>query len=211
MTPSNVLGSPRTTLGGLYTILLNSLIQSVIPQVAAYFGTQPGLLWTVLGGLLALLPAALMADTKKPGVTGSPAVGGSITPLVLLAAGGLLLAAPARADEPLQPGGLLPQAGTCFHNSDACVQPAATVIPYVVDFRSGNVAQNIGFGVGYALVFPKALSPSFTPGVEVLAGTQTGGGWNAAIMPRLGTIRIGVVVTHKPGVTYGGLGVGLGI
>jgi hypothetical protein len=163
---------------------------------------------------IAVACAALGAALTVPKKTGAPAA-------LILIAGSLLLASPARAQTTAtfdgtafssdQPGGLLPQAGVCFNSGKECLQPAVTVLPYVIDFRSGNVAQNIGFGFGYALVFPKALAPSLIPGIEILGGTQTGGGWNAALLPRLGALRCGVVVTHKPGVTYAGLGFGVGI
>lgn len=157
------------------------------------------------GSTAATLVFALGALAKKK-------LAEKVVPPAMLALiiGSLLFAAPARAQE-AQPGGVLPQAGACFKDGGVCLQPAVTVIPIVIDFRSGNVSRNVAFGFGYAITFPKALTPALVPGADFLGGTQTGGGWNAAFMLRLGAIRLGPVIQHEPGVTYGGLGVGTGV
>lgn len=128
--------------------------------------------------------------------------------LLVLLLGGLLFAAPARAAEP---GGLLPFAGVCNIPGTVCVQPAVTVVPTLIDFRSFNISRNVGFAAGYAVVFPKRLFGKLDLGIDFLGGVQTGGGWIAAALPRFGALRLGPVVSHKPGVTYAGLGIGAGL
>lgn len=151
----------------------------------------------------------LWAKSFPPGPLSTGKVPPSITPLVLLAAGSLLLAAPARAQD-AQPSGLLPQAGTCSKSGSACLQPVLTVLPIVIDFKSGNVSRDVAFGFGYGLVFPKTSVLGLAPGVDLLGGTKTSGGWIAAVLPKLGAFRLGPVVTHAPGATYAGLGFGVG-
>ncbi len=186
----------------------------------------------VVGGVLVeigmyadLLPkdSRLHAVAVALGVLGAaltvPKAGPPVAPAVLLAFA-LGFALPARAQTATfdgaafsadQPGGLLPQAGACFKNGGICIQPALTVVPILIDFKSGDVSRNIAFGFGYGIVFPRALTSSLVPGVDFLGGTKTGGGWIAAVMPRLGALRIGPVVSHNPGVTYAGLGIGTGM
>ncbi len=188
--------------GKLATIL--GVVAGALVELAPYVDLLPkdSRIHYVAAGLVAFG----LWYRKIPGTSSAP----SVTPFVLLAAGSLLLAAPAHAQE-AQPGGLLPSAGACTASGSACLQPAVTVVPYLIDFRSGNVSRDIAFGVGYAIVFPKKLVFGMMPGADFLGGTKTGGGWIAAIMPRLGAFRVGPVVSHNPGVTYAGLGVGAGL
>ncbi len=204
----NIAGSPRTTLAGATGVLFSVVGSQLVPALALYFGAQPGIIWQLLGMALGAIPGAFMTDLAKK-------VAAAIDPpkvaLLLLVGGSLLFAAPARAQE-VQPGGVLPSAGVCNGKGTVCLQPAVTVVPILIDFKSGNVSRNIGFGFGYGVIFPRVFnSASFTPGVDFLGGVQTGGGWIAALMPRLGVLRIGPVVSHLPGVTYAGLGVGTGM
>ncbi len=72
----NVFGSPRTTLAGVYGILLAALGSSIIPQLAAYLGAQPSIGWQLLGVALGSLGPALLRDAPKVGP--APAARGHI-------------------------------------------------------------------------------------------------------------------------------------
>jgi hypothetical protein len=185
----------------------------------AYFGLMIARRFTAPTSKPGALVRTLLSGWKHPDEQPIPLVkeapaagkGSSATPPALLAllAAGLLLAAPARADDVVPPG-LLPQAGTCSAKGMLCVSPAVAVIPYVIDFRSGNIDKDVAFGLGYGLTFPKAFSPNFIPGADFLFGSKTSGGWIAAVMGRIGPFRLGLNVKHNPGTTYAGLGFGAG-
>lgn len=65
---SNIFGSPRTTLAGLWAVIAPQLI----PQIVAYFGQQPGAGWQVVGAIVGIVVPLLMADAKKPAVVSLP-------------------------------------------------------------------------------------------------------------------------------------------
>ncbi len=87
----NVFGSPRTTLAGVYGILLAALGSSIIPQLAAYLGAQPSIGWQLLGVALGSLGPALLRDAPKVGP--APAARGHIDLVALGAVAVLALAA----------------------------------------------------------------------------------------------------------------------
>jgi hypothetical protein len=62
---SNIFTSPRTTFAGILSVVLGALGATVLPQVVAYLGTQPGVGWQLVGLALGALGGALMKDVKK--------------------------------------------------------------------------------------------------------------------------------------------------
>lgn len=160
--------------------------------------------WYGVAAALVALGAAIKMPSK-----GDPAALPPKALLALLVGGALLAAAPARADDPVPPG-LIPSAGICNTKGSVCVSPAFAVVPYAIDLRSGNVSRDIAFAFGYGVTFPEALTPTLIPGVDLLGGLQTGGGWMAGLLPRVGPVRVGILLTHKPGATYAQFGLGGG-
>lgn len=63
---SNIFGSPRTTLAGLWGTVAAPLGMYVVPEVVKYLGGQPGIGWQVVGMLLGLVVPLVMRDAKKP-------------------------------------------------------------------------------------------------------------------------------------------------
>lgn len=204
-----VILSYRSTLFGLAAAA--GVI--AIDQLTTYLQSLPKFSGSAIAALVFVLGAQAKAKLQTAAsVLPAPRGFSTVRLAILLAvvSFGLSFAAMARADD-VQPGGILPSAGVCNGKGTVCLQPAVTVVPILIDFRSGNVSHDIGFGFGYGIVFPKVLGPNFTPGVDFLGGVQTGGGWLAAVMPRLGAIRLGPVLSHQPNATYAGLGVGTGM
>ncbi len=64
MNLANILGSPRTTFASLWTVVVFPTLLGMVPKVAAFFGSQPGLLWTLLAAGLTLVVPALLPDAK---------------------------------------------------------------------------------------------------------------------------------------------------
>lgn len=150
----------------------------------------------------------------------------AITPaaLALLVAGALAYAPAVRAQEvmgtdlipepaPADPT-LIPALAVCNLAKTTCLAPAIAIVPYVLDFDTGSIGRNqrILFQFGEGLTVVKG-SVGF--GGDFLVGTSDSGGWNAALLGKVGPkggmmFRLGPVVEHTANGYHWSLGIGGG-
>jgi hypothetical protein len=158
---SNIIGSPRTTLAGLLAVVVGGLGATFVPDLAAYLGAQPGVLWKLLGAALGLVGPALMADLKKKADELSPkappAAGFSIPSVLALVAilcSLAAFAAPRRAHA--QDLGTVDSPLVLRLNTDWTLRPNVTVGPlvgYFWDVDSGKGAWKTNVSIGGLYVF----------------------------------------------------------
>lgn len=122
----------------------------------------------------------------------------------------LLFAGPARADGTAE--GLIPALSWCNADKSTCLAPAATAVPFTLDLSTGNVGPAVLFQVGEGLT---VIRNGLAFGADLLAGTGTQGGWNAAVMGKVGPagsgfFKVGPVFIHTPGNLAVTLGFGAG-
>lgn len=124
---------------------------------------------------------------------------------------GILAVCPrVRADEPAP--GLLPQIAVCNAGNTVCLAPSVSFVPYTVDLSTGKIGPSILFQVGEGVTIVKG---SVAYGVDILLGTSTDGGWNAAFMGKVGpkglaSFHIGPVILRRAGAYSYSLGFGAG-
>ena len=134
------------------------------------------------------------------------------TAVLIIVVAGLSVGTSARADDVQPPPGFLPQIAICNAGNTVCLAPAVAIVPYTIDLGTGNIGPAVLFQGGQGITF---VGGKVSYGADALFGTSTSGGWNAALMGKVGptgapSFHLGPVIVHTPGDTRFTIGIGAG-